>query len=624
MARSKPMTDVPSPKQVGRHLKAVRRSKGLSRAEVARSAGLTRRELAAYERGRVVVSETDLWCLAGSCGVDVGELLPDRDPLHVAPDLGSLAVGDTVRRLRQPGEPDGLLREYSSMINELRDLPPGHRIPLRDEDLAALADALGGTPEVIEQRLVELVGTTREDASRLRAMIAPRPALGTPPVVASPWDAVAADAALAVDLEPVGIAAHPLGASPAPEVDAPAPESTDGAASWPGDAAFGDWLEQSAQTPPSVDQVEPWANGRTIDDWLAEPGPMTPEELFPGATPAPTEPVGEDPFGFPRSLAAADDPWAMPVDVIEIAGSPIDPPMDPPVDPPMDPPVGEAGPAADDTTDTDILDTDILGTDILDAGILDADTVGDPEEWTPSPVASNGAAAAEPDLHPIAWALHARGADPEDAAAAIATLPVDALQEAATLEPEALVAPTFRTAGPGWEIGGSFPATAVADDGALALRRAEFRFALADVTAEGDITVEAEVEFTSGAGLGLLFRAEVDADGRLSGYSFDLDPVYGGGSFLVRQWEDNKQHWKPLSQVAVDDPARLYGHHTVTVSVRADRLVARVDGEMVLEVPALTRGSLDLGREPCRGVRVGVQAWSTTEVQVGALRVATH
>jgi transcriptional regulator with XRE-family HTH domain len=47
--------DGQSPRQLGRHLKHVRRKQGLSRAEVARSAGLTRRELAAYERGRVNV-----------------------------------------------------------------------------------------------------------------------------------------------------------------------------------------------------------------------------------------------------------------------------------------------------------------------------------------------------------------------------------------------------------------------------------------------------------------------------------------------------------------------------------------------------------------------------------------
>ena len=58
-----------------------------------------------------------------------------------------------MRRLRAGAGADGLLREYLAMIYELRNLPPGTRPPMREEDLAALADALGGTPEAIEARL---------------------------------------------------------------------------------------------------------------------------------------------------------------------------------------------------------------------------------------------------------------------------------------------------------------------------------------------------------------------------------------------------------------------------------------------------------------------------------------
>ena len=168
---------VRSPKHVGRQLRHVRRKQGLSRAEVARSAGLTRRELAAYERGRVEIPDSDLWCLAGSCGVDVAELLPQRNELRIDSDLSSLAIGDSIRHLREPAEPDGLLREYLAMIYELRNLPPDSAIPLRESDLSTLADALGGTPEAIESRLVELIGVNRDEAARLRSMIAPPLAL---------------------------------------------------------------------------------------------------------------------------------------------------------------------------------------------------------------------------------------------------------------------------------------------------------------------------------------------------------------------------------------------------------------------------------------------------------------
>ena len=63
-----------SPKELGKHLRDVRRRKGLSLSEVARGAGLTRRELNAYEKGRIPIPDSDLFVLAGSCGVDVAEL----------------------------------------------------------------------------------------------------------------------------------------------------------------------------------------------------------------------------------------------------------------------------------------------------------------------------------------------------------------------------------------------------------------------------------------------------------------------------------------------------------------------------------------------------------------------
>ena len=54
---------------------------------------------------------------------------------------------------------------------------------MREEDLAALADTLGGTPDAIEARLHELIGVPRHKAARLRAMILPPRSL--PPTTSS-------------------------------------------------------------------------------------------------------------------------------------------------------------------------------------------------------------------------------------------------------------------------------------------------------------------------------------------------------------------------------------------------------------------------------------------------------
>ena len=83
-----------SPKELGKHLREVRRRKGLSLSEVARGAGLTRRELNAYEKGRTAIPDSDLFVLAGSCGVDVAELrVPTTaTELEAAPSFGTALV----------------------------------------------------------------------------------------------------------------------------------------------------------------------------------------------------------------------------------------------------------------------------------------------------------------------------------------------------------------------------------------------------------------------------------------------------------------------------------------------------------------------------------------------------
>src|SRR4051795_12537671 len=88
-----------TPKELGKHLRSVRRRKGLSLSEVARGAGLSRRELVAYERGKVEIPESDLWVLAGSCGVDVSELVPAREETQ-ALTAGPSTIGDSIAVLR--------------------------------------------------------------------------------------------------------------------------------------------------------------------------------------------------------------------------------------------------------------------------------------------------------------------------------------------------------------------------------------------------------------------------------------------------------------------------------------------------------------------------------------------
>lgn len=682
--------DRPSPKDVGRTLRQVRKQQGLSRTVVARSAGLTRRELSAYERGRVEVPESDLWCLAGSCGVEVGELLPRREPLRISGDLSEIGVGDTVRRLRTPVEPDGLLHEYLAMIYELRNLPAGSRIPLRQNDLVALADALGGTPEAIERRLVQLIGATPNEAARLRAMIMPPLSLPAgAPEHADPYAVLAQGGALSPAAEdffaapapvdpfapappespaPAAAPAPPMGIDPAaaaPTWGAPAPVA-------PAPVAFSTLNEgapvaptptgPAPNLPPRIDPTstiaaspvatpsDPFAGpvdpgaaaGAASGDPFALPRaedpyapPARPPDPF-ASEPRPSDPfagpvdpgaaaLSADPFGPPRG----DDPLApppLPPDPFAVAtpvgavNAPVGvDPAPPPNDPFAVPPAGNNGFGADGSSP--------FGVTVLDAIVVD-DPMSDPPAASarpvldaPEPISATAvvdapqppvdlvppdvAVPATSDLAvaPIAW----NAATPEAPPASTST---------------AETTPRFERASAQWEMGGIFPATAIADDGTLALRRADARWALTDLRAAGDFIIEAAVDFRAGAGFGLVFRSFIDHDERISGYSFDLDPVASGGGYLLRLWDGSRQHWRPLAHTPVGDASHLYGHHVVRVTLRADQLTAQVDDDPVLEIASLSRASIDAGREPCRGERIGIQAWSTTEVTIDSFRVA--
>ena len=650
----------PSGKVVGRNLRQVRKQQGLSRSAVARSAGLTRRELVAYERGRVAVPESDLWCLAGSCGVDVGELLPSRDPLQISSDLSTIGIGDTVRRLRNPGEPDGLLREYLSMIYELRNLPPGSRVPLRNSDLAALADALGGTPENIERRLVELIGASPAEAARLRAMILPPLSLpsgmgGMPGALPNDPYASLAGGDVPPDVEAFFGRPGPFGSPPAPNPDgfptpngaAPAngtpflaPPDPGAPSAWPPleTQSFAPGIAPdlpappAAPAPPAPHFVDP---GRAPDGFAdpARPQPgIGPSDPFAGPVdptaaaaaalrdpfgPAPTGdplaplPLPPDPFAIPTAQAPAPTPA---LDVPSDVRSPFDPIGDPPspngsgqfVDDPFALPTPAHQPS--ELAGRDAAD---LGISVLDAIVVD-DPLADieaPSRPDADPVGhriatpiSDASPAVAPEVTPIAWSAEN--------------------QRGPAAPPEVAPTPRFERAGAHWQIGGIFPATAMADDGTLALRRADARWALTDLRAPADCVIETTVDFRAGSGFGIMFRASTDDGERITGYSFDVDPVAGGGGYLVRLWEGNRQHWRPLAQAAVTDPAQLAGRHVLELTLRADQLSVVVDGEPVLTVAGLSRCTVELGREPCRGDRVGIQAWSTTEVTIESFRVA--
>ena len=179
-------------------------------------------------------------------------------------------------------------------------------------------------------------------------------------------------------------------------------------------------------------------------------------------------------------------------------------------------------------------------------------------------------------------------------------------------------------AGPDWQLGNALPLVEVRGQGGLVMRRADERWALADVTTAPDFVAEVEVDFRSGPGLGVLFRSSIDDEGRMSGYSFDIDPIYDGGGYLVRQWQADRELWNPIARVSGDDPASMYGTLLVRLELIGEHLSAQVNGVEVLAVESLEQASSERGRDGATGDRVGVQAWSSSDLVIDTVRVASR
>jgi transcriptional regulator with XRE-family HTH domain len=387
-------------------------------------------------------------------------------------------------------------------------------------------------------------------------------------------------------------------------------------------------------------EAEPVTNSPFVSDW--EPAPWA------AAQPV-TEPADINPWTageWPRELAGDEGPWEHEPDPEAVStGFYVD----------WGTPETEL-PRKLETSDGDAPATGWDAEPTWDeAPVSDAQPA-----WEPEPTCDPGPAVETPDTDPlpaISWradgpaALPAPEADVSAAPFTAETTLLDGTtfaaptHEATTdeseseseleaepeLEPEADPEPeperepepeSFVTAGPDWQLGNALPLVEVRGQGALVMRRADERWALADVTTTPDFVVEVDVDFRSGPGFGVLFRAGTDDEGRMSGYSFDIDPIYDGGGYLVRQWQADRELWNPIARVASADPTSMYGTLTVRLVATGDQLVAVVNGVEVLTVENLKQASADRGREAATGDRVGVQAWSSSDLVIDTLRVA--
>jgi hypothetical protein len=149
------------PARLGALLADARRRSGLGLVAAAREAGCSMLALRAVERGRRPCPPELCLRLAEV----YGDLLvvPDR----VGPVVGGGRLTLGLESVPAPGDPDELLATYAELLTRLRGATPGTPIPLRADDLEALAATTGRDAGDVEQRIVELLGCSVEEAREL-------------------------------------------------------------------------------------------------------------------------------------------------------------------------------------------------------------------------------------------------------------------------------------------------------------------------------------------------------------------------------------------------------------------------------------------------------------------------
>jgi fructan beta-fructosidase len=106
---------------------------------------------------------------------------------------------------------------------------------------------------------------------------------------------------------------------------------------------------------------------------------------------------------------------------------------------------------------------------------------------------------------------------------------------------------------------------------------------LADGSNGSDYNISADANLASGNGYGLFFRTTKNDADRIEGYTFQYDPGYSGGQFIMRKWVNGYELWPPFAAAAPSDDFDWHNvDRNIEVEANGDVFTAKVDGEEVL------------------------------------------
>ena len=138
---------------------------------------------------------------------------------------------------------------------------------------------------------------------------------------------------------------------------------------------------------------------------------------------------------------------------------------------------------------------------------------------------------------------------------------------------------------------------------------------LANGTEGSDYSISSDANLASGNGYGLFFRTSESETGGIEGYTFQYDPGYGGGQFIMRKWVNGYELWPPFA--AASPPQGFEWHNTdrqVSVDVSGDVFTAFVDGAEVLVGSDSTYATGS----------VGIRTWNSSQVCFDNFTVETR
>lgn len=159
------------PGESAHRLQEARARAGLPLEAAATAASLDRALLDDLERGRRRPRPAELQRLSAAYGVDLSDVLPPRRPVEYDRGTGLLVLDGVRQRRVKEAAGEGVHVAYLALLYAVRGARPGQQVQLRASDVEALRAVVGDDPDHVEQRLVELMGSSREEASLLRRLL---------------------------------------------------------------------------------------------------------------------------------------------------------------------------------------------------------------------------------------------------------------------------------------------------------------------------------------------------------------------------------------------------------------------------------------------------------------------